>query len=380
MTEQAIRVGLVGLGFIGKIHAHAYHAIPYCFNKPPARAELAAVLRSRTGNQAELLLSLGNPLEFSNPEEFYAQTLDMVDICTPNSLHLEQARAAFRRKLNVYCEKPLALNLDQARRMAAEAEKAAVLTHTAFTMRYHPAVQQARAILASGAMGEIYNFRAYLFHNSYMDEQRPISWRLRKESSGGGALADLGVHLMDMVHYLLGEAQWVQGFTRTFIQARPSSSGKQEMEPVDVDDWGLCVLGLQNGACGSIEASRMSGGVADTNRLQIFGSRGSLEIDFNHGQHVMYYDLRRKQTILGVQDFALAAGDRPLADIHPPHKLSMGAFIDAHFACIMDFLLCIRENRESPLNFKTTLKSQEILEATYLSAARGGEKIILPIP
>lgn len=379
MTDHTIHVGLVGLGFIGKIHAHAYHAIPYCFNAPPAHAELAAVLRSHIGNQAELLQSLGDPLEFSDPEEFYAQALDMIDICTPNSLHLEQARAAFNKKLNVYCEKPLALNLDQARSMAAEAEKAGVLTHTAFTMRYHPAVQQARAILASGAIGEIYNFRAYLFHNSYMDEQRPISWRLRKESSGGGALADLGIHLMDMVYYLLGEAQWVQGFTRTFIQTRPSSSGKQEMEPVDVDDWGLCVLGLQNGACGSIEATRMSGGVTDTNRLQIFGSRGSLEIDFNHSQYAVYYDLQRKQSMLGDQDFTLPAGDRTLEDIYPPHRLSMGAFIDAHFACIMDFLLCIREKRESPLNFKTALKAQEMLEATYLSAARGGEKINLPV-
>jgi len=119
--------------------------------------------------------------------------------------------------------------------------------------------------------------------------------------------------------------------------------------------------------------------VTDTNRLQIFGSRGSLEIDFNHSQYAVYYDLQRKQSMLGDQDFTLPAGDRTLEDIYPPHRLSMGAFIDAHFACIMDFLLCIREKRESPLNFKTALKAQEMLEATYLSAARGGEKINLPV-
>jgi predicted dehydrogenase len=379
MAKDSVKIGLVGLGFIGKIHAHAYHAIPYCFGSGQVQAELHALLRTHVGGDDAFLQSLGSPFETDQPEAFMAQEPDVVDVCSPNYLHPQHVKMALYKGKHVYCEKPLAANLEQARAMSQAAEKAGVLTHSAFTMRYHPAAQQAKSILASGVLGEIYNFRAYLFHNSYMDPQRPSAWRLQKAVSGGGALADLGIHSIDLVRYLLGDAKWVQCRTRTFITQRPKSAGSSEMLPVDVDDWALCVLELENGARGSVETTRMSGGISDTSRIQIFGSEGSLEIDFLHPMHVVYYDRKRAQTIVGPQDFPLAPGQRPLKDIYPPAKLSMGTFIDTHFACIMDFLHCIKENKPSPANFNESLKAQEILEAAYLSADRSGEAIPLPL-
>ena len=379
MTKDSVKVGLVGLGFIGKIHAHAYQAIPYCFGDSQAQAELRALLRSHVGSDAELLRSLGSPFETAQPQEFMAQDLDMVDVCSPNYLHPEHVKMALEKGKHVYCEKPLGANLAQARELAEAAEKAGVLTHSAFTMRYFPATQQAKSIMASGILGEIYNFRAYLFHNSYMDPQRPTSWRLQKSVSGGGALTDLGVHSIDTVRYLLGDAKSVQCRTRTFITQRPKSAGSTEMVPVDVDDWALCMLELENGARGSVETTRMSGGIRDTARIQIFGSEGSLEIDFLNPMQVSLYDRKKAQTIVGPTDFPLAEGQRPLNTIYPPAKLSMGFFIDSHFASIMDFLHCIKEGKPSPGGFKESFKAQEILEAAYLSADRNGETIALPL-
>jgi predicted dehydrogenase len=379
MTEKTLNVGLIGLGFIGKVHAHAYESIPYCFSNPKVNARLAAVLRSGTGRDQELLKNLGGPLETADPAEFFAQDLDLIDICSPNYLHLEHIIAAADKKRHIYCEKPLALNLKEAHLMVDKTNQAGVLTHSAFVMRYYQAARQARAILASGALGEIYNFRAYLFHNSYMDPQRPISWRLQHALSGGGALADLGVHCIDFVRNLLGDAEWVQCRTRTLISSRPKSAGSSEMMPVDVDDWALCTLGMKNGAQGVVETTRMGGGISDTSRLQVFGSRGSLEIDFLRPHNVLYYDLKRKQTLSGAQDFPAVEGERPMSEIYPPAKLTLGDFNDTHFASIMDFLLNIQENKPSALNFESALKAQEILEAAYLSAGRNGETIQLPL-
>jgi predicted dehydrogenase len=379
MTKDSVQVGLVGLGFIGKIHAHAYQAIPYCFGNGQVQANLRALLRTHVGSDAELLRSLGSPFETAQPQEFIDQDLDMVDVCSPNYLHPQHVMLALEKGKHVYCEKPLAANLTQARALAQAAEKAGVLTHSAFTMRYYPAAQQAKSILASGILGEIYNFRAYLFHNSYMDPQRPTSWRLQKDISGGGALTDLGVHNIDMVRYLLGDAKWVQCRTRTFITQRPKSAGSTEMVPVDVDDWALCMLEMENGARGSVETTRMSGGITDTSRIQIFGSEGSLEINFLNPLQVSLYDRKHAQTTVGPTDFPLADGQRPLKNIYPPAKLSMGTFIDTHFASIMDFLHCIQENKPSPAGFSESLKVQEILEAAYLSADRNGETIALPL-
>ena len=380
MAAQALRVGIIGFGYIGKVHAHCYQSIPHCLPESKVQAQIVSVLRSGIGRDAELLRSLGSPLETTSMEEFLSQDLDLVDICSPNEFHHAQVDAAIEKGLAIYCEKPLGLNLNQARESTLAAKNAGVLTHTAFTMRYIPAVQQAKAILAAGALGEIYNFRIHYFHNSYMDPLRPMSWRLKKETSGGGSLADLGIHMIDMVGYLLGDVAWVKCETRTFINQRPVSAGSSQMDTVDVDDWALCMLGLKNQTVGSIEVTRMSGGLGDSCRVEIFGSRGSIEIDFSQSASVRYYDQRRKQYQLGSEGFDVPAVERPLGTVLPQHKLSLGWFKDAHLGSIHDFLLDIREKKGSSASFEAALKAQEVLEAAYLSAGNNSEKICLPLP
>jgi predicted dehydrogenase len=380
MDSSPLRVGIIGFGYIGKVHAQCYLSIPHCFPEPKARVKIVSILRSGLGRDAEILGSLGNPFETTSMDEFLSQDLDLVDICSPNEFHHDQVKAALEKRVAIYCEKPLGMNLMQAHESASLAKSTGVFTHTAFTMRYVPAVQQAKAILAAGALGEIYNFRIHYFHNSYMDPMRPMSWRLRKETSGGGSLADLGIHMIDMVGYLLGDVDWVSCQTRTFITQRPLTAGNTQMEVVDVDDWALCSLSMKNKTVGSIEVTRMSGGLGDSCRIEIFGSQGSIEIDFSESGNVKYYDHRRKQYQLGSEGFSIPPGERPLSEVLPQHKFSLGWFKDAHLGSIYSFLLDIQEHRESSANFDAAQKAQEILEAAYLSAARNSEKIHLPLP
>jgi predicted dehydrogenase len=379
MGNDPVRVGLIGLGFIGKIHAQAYRAIPFCYKNPKTLAKVSAVLRTKISSDQEFLETLGSPFVTTDENAFYSQDLDMVDICTPNALHMEQAITALNHKVHLYIEKPLGLNLAHARKIAAAARSAGVLSHTAFTMRYFPGVRQAKAAIASGALGEIYNFRSQFFHNSYMDPQRPTSWRLQNALSGGGALADLGVHMIDMMRYLLGEASWVHCLTRTFISQRPDSPGSSKLVPVDVDDWALCTVGLESKAQGSIEVTRLSGGMGDSTRMEIFGSRGSIVIDFNDPLRCEFYEQKSKQYHFGDLDFPTPEGESETANLWPPGKMSLGPFVDTHTASIYDFLQRIRVGRPSPLNFDNAVKTQEILEAAYLSASRNAETIQLPL-
>lgn len=376
---NTMKVGLIGLGYIGKVHAQAYYALTHAYANPLVLAQVKAVLRSKTGGADAFLESIGKPLETTSKDTFFDQDLDLVDICTPNVLHLEQVQAAATRKMHIYCEKPLGLNLEHARQITKAADEAGIYTHTALVMRYFPNVRQAKAVLESGELGEILNFRAHLFHNSYIDPARPISWRLRHEESGGGALADLGVHVMDLVRYLLGEAQWVQCRSRTFIDQRPVAGKENEMAVVDVDDWGVCLLGLQNGAQGVIEATRMSGGLADSTKVEIFGSQGSLEIDLENPYRIRFYSQKSGQTISGPLHFPTPSGERSMGQLWPPGKTSMGSFRDAHIACIYDCLLNIQEHKPSIVGFQSALRSQELLEAAYLSAKNNGQTVDLPL-
>jgi len=379
VLTPTLNIGLIGFGFIGKLHANAYHNIPYCFPNPVINAYIQTVLRANPGSDQEFIRNLNIGLVTSQLEEFYSQPLDAVDICTPNVYHREQALEAIRQNKHLYCEKPLGRTLADAQAIAESAHGSNLITHSAFMMRYVPAIRQMKSVIENGGIGQPYHFRAHLYHSSYLDPLHPMSWRLRHSAAGGGALADLGIHLMDLVRFLLGEVAWVQCQTRIFITERPTSAGSAKMETVDVDDWALCQLGMQNGSTGFIEVTRVSGGASESSVIEIIGSQGTLKVIFDNLMTVDYFNAKRKQWLIGPQDFPPPAGLRPIEQLWPASKQSLGYMLNAHLASAYDFLQCIQENKPSMLNFNTALAAQEILEAAYLSASKSSQRINLPL-
>lgn len=376
--SRKLNVGLMGLGFIGRVHVNAYHAIPLCFPAAAVTANMSALLRSHPGSD-EFLQSAGFGLVTTRQEEFFSAPLDLVDICTPNGLHKDEALAAIERGLPVYCEKPLSRTLEEARAMADAAEKKGVLTHTAFVLRYLPAIKQIKALLEAGELGEVFNFRAHMFHASYLDRGRPMSWRLRMAESGGGVFADLGAHLVDLVFYLLGDVATVQADSRTFIKERPVAKGDSRLETVDVEDWMQCSLELTSGAVGIIETTRMAAGAGEETTLEIFGSKGAVAFHVTQPDMVRHFDLKRGQWLQGAAQVSPPAGERPLETIYPTPKFTQGLMTNVHLASAFDFLQCVAAGAPSALSFRSAVAVQEVLEAAYSSAARGGERLRLPL-
>ena len=366
----------IGLGYIGKIHSIAYRDISLCFGNPAVTASLAAVLRSRLDSEVEAMKSFA--VATTDPDEFYAQPLDVVDVCTTNRLHREHVQRALRSGLAVYCEKPLASTLEDARAMAELAEKTGALTQVAFMLRYTPAIRQMKAIIQAGEIGEVFHFRARLFHGSYLDLNRPMSWRLRCGLSGGGAFMDLGAHLVDLTRYLLGDVATVRALTRTFVCERPTVRGGKESASVDVDDWTHCTVEMKSGAVGVLEATRMAAGARDDTDFSIYGSNGSLHYSASDPYYVRWHDLKRGRWVHGNLDMPPIPGERPISQVWPSAKYSQGAFTDAHLAAAYDFLLNVAEGKPSQVDFQAGLAAQEVIEATYTSAERGGELIRLP--
>lgn len=378
-NTRVINIGLIGFGFIGKLHAKAYQSIPYCFPDSEVCADIKAVLRTKTSEDSQFTKALHIKKVTSDPDVFFSQSLDLVDICTPNMLHLDQVQEALKHVKNIYCEKPLGRSLSEARSMFESSQKPDVRTHTAFTTRYIPAFRQMKAIIENGGIGEPYHFHAHWFHSSYLDPKRPMSWRLRKADSGGGALADLGIHLFDQIRFMMGEMDWVQCNTRTFITRRPVYAGSENFEIVDVDDWALCTMGMKCGATGSVEVTRVSGGSSESNEFEIIGSQGTVKVNLDNPLSAQYFNARRNQWLVGVQDFPPPVGIRPIEKLWPPSKQSLGFGLNDHMASELDFLLNIEEKKESSLNFATALAAQEILEAAYISASKHGARISLPL-
>lgn len=374
---ETVNIGLIGLGFIGKIHTIAYRDIPLCFEAPAVKPRLRALLRHRLDPDDVAPQEAGFETVTSDDEEFFAQPLDVVDICTPNFLHREQAERAMEAGAGVYCEKPLSDSLEDARAMTELAEAQGALTHAAFVLRYVPAIRLMKALMEREAIGEVLHFRAYMYHGSYLNPNRPMSWRLRQEQSGGGAFMDLGIHLVDLIHYVLGPTAAVRGRTRTFIEERPASGDGDGREPVDVDDWALCTLTTESGGEGTIEATRMASGASSATGLEVFGRRGALVFRADRPGIVQWHDLQRGRWIEVGGGLPAPAGERPLSQIFPSGKYSQGYSMDIHLASAYDFLLDVVERRRSRADFRAGLAAQEVAAAVYRSASQGGALIEL---
>ena len=373
------RAGLIGFGMIGKVHAIAYRDLPLCYDHPQIDVRLSALLKAHPENNLAAIQAVGFQKVTSDPNEFFDQELDFVDVCSPNYLHFPQVSAALQAGLPVYCEKPLALNLAEAEELSSQANSSGLLNQVAYANRYLPAIRQMKSLIESGAIGEVLHFRTHKFHQSYLDPARPISWRLRRDLAGGGAMMDLGIHLVDLVHYLMGDISRLKAGMRTFIKDRPTQPGSQVRQNVDVDDWAHCTLETSSGAVGWIEVSRMAAGSGESTAFEVYGSRGSVAYRHTHPDTALFYDLNRKEWLEGPGDLSQAAVQKPRPGLWPTSKFSQGEMTNRHMASLYDFLLNIKEDKPAWVSFDVARKAQEVVEAAYRSATQNGDWISLPL-
>ena len=376
---KKLNVGIVGLGYIGKTHAQAYQSIPFCFPSTLVSADLKAVWRTSLGRDDAFIQECGFDIKTTDLDEFINAPLDLVDICTPTGMHTAYVLAAAKAGKPIYCEKPLGKDLADARKMKEAADQAGILTRVAFVMRFYPAIRHMKSILDSGELGDVLNFRTHLFHGSYLNPLRPMSWRLRFEQSGGGAFSDLGAHILDLVQYLLGDVHSLRAEMHTFIKERPSKAGSTHVETVDVDDWASCSLQLRNGVVGLVEAARTAVGVPESTTFQVFCQHGSLIFNGHSPELLTIHDIRKNTTLQSPVVDQSREAEREISKLWPSGKMSLGAFLNAHLACQYDFMQNIIDGQPSSPDFSDALKVQEMLEAAYLSAAQGGRQILLPL-
>jgi predicted dehydrogenase len=177
---------------------------------------------------------------------------------------------------HVLCEKPLARTAEEAKRMWQAAEKNNIKAMTAFNYRFVPAVRKARDLIASGALGQIYHFRAKYLQDWILPHfKTPYLWRHNKEISGTGSLGDFS-HIIDTGHFLLGSRiKSVQSTLKTYIPERELMDGSG-MAEVDVDDAFAAVIEFENGALGTLEGTRLASGRKNYHVFEVNGEKGTI--------------------------------------------------------------------------------------------------------
>jgi len=368
---KSIGIALIGYGSIGRVHAMAYRDLPFHYGLPADAIRLVGVATSQAETAQRAAREIGCLLWTDDYRTLLARDdVHAVDICVPNHMHEEVVLAAAAAGKHIYVEKPLATTVTGAKRMAEAVDQAGVKGQLTFNYRFIPAVTRARQLMDAGFAGRIFSFYGCYRRSSYISPDKPLSWKLRQETAGGGALFDLGSHVLDLVSYLLGDVASVQATMQTIIAQRPVAAGSDRLGPVEVDDFDLLQLRLADGSLGVLEFSRVATGSMNDLRLEIFGSSGALRISLEDPDWLYIYDVRdTDQTLGGARGFKrLETIQRFEGQVSPDWTQPMG-FVRAHAECQYQFLRSIWDDRVPRPNLHDGVAIQRIMAAAQRSAS-----------
>lgn len=302
---KTLNIAMIGGGFMGKAHAMAYASMPMFFWPAPAIPHRKVVVDVTD----ELAESARQRFGFDEASSDWRAVIarddiDVIDICTPNNVHAEIAIAAAKAGKHIICEKPLARGGEEAKAMLDAVKAAGVIHMVAFNYRRTPAVALAKKYIEEGRIGKVLNFRGTYLQDWSADPDGPLSWRFQKKIAGSGAIGDIGTHVVDLAHYLVGPIDAVSALSPTYVKTRPLQSGgldklgaseKNANAPrgeVDVDDEVVSMLKFENGAVGSLEATRNGYGRNNFITLEIHGTKGSILFNYERRDElqVMFAD------------------------------------------------------------------------------------------
>ncbi len=320
-----IGVGMLGYAFMGKAHTNAYKTLPYMMYPPPAIPVLEAICGRNAEATQEAAKRYGYRKAFTDWREMLADpAVQLFDNGGPNDAHAEPCIAAAAAGKHLLCEKPLARTAEEAKAMLDAANKAGVKHMVAHNYRFVPALRQAYNLIQSGQLGRIYHFRAVYLQEWIMPHYgTPMIWRLDKQAAGAGALGDLGSHIIDLARFLVGEMKSVSALTKTFIPERPGADGKPVK--VEVDDAFAALMEFEDGAIGTLEASRFAAGRKNYNCLEINGEKGSIRFDLERMNEleVFWIDDQPKET-QGFHRINVTEGYHPWISNWWPHGHIIG--------------------------------------------------------
>ncbi|MGC9376606.1 Gfo/Idh/MocA family protein [Streptomyces sp. MH13] len=382
-TRPPLRVGMVGYAFMGAAHSQGWRTAGRVFDLP-----LNPVLAAICGRDADAVRTAADRHGWASTETDWRSLverddIDLVDICTPGDSHAEIALAALAAGKHVLCEKPLANTVAEAEEMTRAADEAHArgqLAMVGFNYRRVPATALARRMVAEGRIGRLRHVRVTYLQDWLVDPEAPLTWRLRKELAGSGALGDLGAHIVDLAQYLTGESiAGVSALTETFVRERPLPEGASrglsagsadgETGRVTVDDAAVFTGRLTSGALVSFEATRYATGRKNALRIELNGERGSLAFDLERLNELSYHDGTEPGEHAGFRRILVTEPEHPYLDAWWPPGHGLG-YEHTFVHQVRDLVHAVADGRRPEPSFADGLRVQRVLAAVEESAEK----------
>ncbi len=381
---RTLNVAIIGQNFMGKAHSHAWSNAGRFFDLPAK-----PILKVAVGRDQATLRDFAERWGWQETASDWREVVqrddvDVVDVAVPNDMHAEIAIAAAEAGKHVFCEKPIGLDADEARRMLAAAERAGVVHYLNHNYRRTPAVMLAKQLIDEGFVGRIFHWRGAYLQDWIVDPDFPLTWHLQAERAGAGPHFDLGSHNVDLARFLVGEISSVSAMTARFVEARPlpgagaatfsaGSGGSGEKGPVTVEDAAFVVAEFANGALGTIETSRFALGRKNHHTFEIYGSDGSILFDLERLNELQVFSRHDAAHVQGFRTVLATESVHPYIDAWWPPGHVIGYEHGFHHA-VVDFVHAVVDGTPLAPTFADGLRETLVLEAA-LESARSGRRM-----
>jgi predicted dehydrogenase len=371
-SAPAVGIGMIGYGFMGKVHSNAYVKIPFSFPSPAASPRLAAVCGRNAQKTEDLARRFGYAACCTDWRELVSDPgVRVVDVCTPDSEHCAASIAAAEHGKHVICEKPLAMSVKDARAMAEAVKKAGVKSMLCHNYRFIPAVRFARDLIDAGTIGRIYHFRAVYLQEVGHDPSAPLEDCWYASGTKSGVLLGIGSHIIDMARFLAGEIITVSGLVSTWNRSRRTRSGAAET--VGADEGNAAIVQFEGGAVGTLESSGVATGRKNFQGWEINGSKGSLVFDLEDPNHLQVYSDQAAREIRGFAAVTVTDSGHPLRIQYLPPGHNAG-WEYGHVHALHHFLDCVANDKPvSPYGatFEDGYRVQAVMQAIRDSSESG---------
>ena len=382
-----VGVGLISVGWMGRLHSRAYKAIPALYPELGIVPRLVSAADTAQAGRDYASNVLGYEKTVSDYHDVLSDPdVDVVSICAPNFLHAEIGIAAAKAGKPFWIEKPVGRGAAETEAVEAAAVEAGVVTCIGFNYRHVPAIERARQLILDGSLGTITNVRGRFFGGFSSNPNDPMSWRFSREYSGSGVLGDLMGHLVDLVHYVLGPIGAMTATTGTYITDRPGLPGTPDdgkMLPVENEDYATMLIRFDDsavaaGALGSLESSRIAVGPRSEYGIEIFGTEGSVRWEFER-LNELEVALGRSGAFIGYTRAMADATFPEFSRFQPSAGTSMG-YDDLKTIEASKFLRAVVGGEATSSNIHDAVASARVLTAAEESAASGAWVKLQPVP
>jgi predicted dehydrogenase len=378
--DREIGIGVIGMGWMGRVHTAAYRRLPEHFPNLGVRPRLlmAADVSEDRRRHAERI-------GFETTTEDWRAVIDdprveVVNVTLPNALHREVALAALEAGKHVWVEKPVGRGVEDTAAVAEAAARAGVVTGVGFCYRFAPAVQHARALIEAGAIGEVNHYRGVFLADYANRPDAAASWRFSRAQAGSGALGDLMAHVVDMTHYLVGPIERLSGRTATMYPRRPrlpvgegthfSRVASDDLVDVDNEDWAGALFEFGGGTVGSLEASRVVVGPRVQMRFEVHGTEGALSWELERMNELERFQLSDDGGDEGYTTILAGAQHPDFAAFQPGAGVPMG-YDDLRVLEARNFLANVRDGEQREPGVEEMLACARVLQAIERSAETG---------